>query len=258
MKILDCESIKSTYASLETILGVRDSDLHGLFESLDVRCEQADYEENPPAFLLSYVQQRTCCKTEYDATCWFHVTRVQRNNTFEDGILPLGKIVPRIWGFLFELTYGQLTPEQWTGLQTSIWSSNFDSADLYRTKLLSPEIHGGPYAFLIRDIAFVRKSYYVDYLAIPEIVEDICLYCEHVFKVNLKQRYINNTTPSIIKFLDQKAKAQTLGTALLYAYEKRCDLELSDWCTHSFSGKGRPISKDRILKVEFLDESKKV
>ena len=253
MKTLDCESIESAYRSLETILGINECGLRELFDSVD--SHNGEFHKNPGDFLLSHLQQKTGCKTQFGATCWFHVIRTWPDNMFDDGILPLNQAINHIWNFLFALVKGELTSEQWKYLRSSIFTSDYHFADLYKMKRMNAEIHGGPFAFLVRQIALACDDRYHNYLTIPEIAEDICLYCQHIFKLNLRERYINSTVPCIIKFIDHIPKTNALGTALLYTYNHYQGSGLSEWCNLSFSGQGKPIPKDRILKVEFLREN---
>jgi hypothetical protein len=71
MKILDCESLKSTCESLENILGIKESRLHKLFDSMDVYDDSCTDIE-PISRLFSYVVNETHCQVDFDATCWFH------------------------------------------------------------------------------------------------------------------------------------------------------------------------------------------
>lgn len=50
MKVLDCETIDSTYESFEQILGVGRSQLESVFESVDVEnfCRDNPYHPQPP------------------------------------------------------------------------------------------------------------------------------------------------------------------------------------------------------------------
>ena len=47
MKTLDCESIESTYQSLEAILGIKEVELKRIFGSIDV---YAAFEKDPESF----------------------------------------------------------------------------------------------------------------------------------------------------------------------------------------------------------------
>ena len=156
MKILDCESIESTYKSLEMILGTTKSDICQLFDSVEVYKEM---RESFCGFLLSYIQEETDCKTNFDKACFFHATRTWPDNTYEDGLLPTKQAEGKICNFLSELVNGQTTIT--LGGNAMIRQNKYN--------------YGGPLGFLIREFAFVRDSMYVNYFDSPEIVEDIGL-----------------------------------------------------------------------------------
>lgn len=255
VKVLDCESIESTYKSLEDILGVKEFDLCQLFDSIAI---YEQMHESTCNFLFSYIRDKTHCKPHFDKACWFHATRTWPENTYDDGLLPLNQAIDKIWDFLFELAKEQITAQEWRDFRNFMDSGSGNNyAYLYRMKLNNAKIHGGPVAFLVKQIAFVRNSSYVNYFDCPEIVEDICNNCS---KTNLMKLYQSNTVRCIVKFVDQWApttKAWTpekaLSTALLYVYHDHHGLELDygGELTYTFDGKGTPVPKDRILKVEF-------
>jgi hypothetical protein len=134
-------------------------------------------------------------------------------------------------------------------------SSNSHWADLYRMKLANARLHGGPHALLIREAAIeaAEDSLYWNYFKIPEIVDDICN-C-FPYRVDLRHKFITNTAPCIVKFIDDVADTHTLSMALIYAYHKYRNLDLLPASNCCFPSKGVSIPKDRILKVEFLPES---
>ena len=231
MKTLDCESIESTYKSLKTILGVEKSDLCQLFDSVDVYKE---IRESFCGFLLSYIQKKTHCKTDFDKACFFHATRTWPDNTYEDGLLPTKQAEDKICNFLSKLVNRQatITPRGNAMIRQNKYN------------------HGGPFGFLIRDFAFVRDQRYVNYFDCPEIVEDN----------SLKKEYKPKTVPCIVKFVDQwepTTKAwiptEALSVALLYAYHDHHDKKLGQEMelTYSFNGRNALVPKKNIFKVEF-------
>jgi len=248
MKTLDCESIESTYKSLENILGIKESHLHKLFDSVDVDDSCSGIE--PTQRLFSYVVRETHCQVDFEATCWFHCTRTWPSNTFDEGLLPLDQVIDKIWDFLFDLTEGQVTSEQWASFRDSMSTSNSHWADLYRMKCDNAKLHG-PHALLIRKAA-VKDSSYWNYFEIPEIVDDICkCYPDK----GLRDKFIARTAPCIVKFIDHTSNPNALRVAMIYAYHVHYNLDLLPACNFCFSGEGIPVPKNRILKVKFLSES---
>jgi hypothetical protein len=253
MKILDCESIESTRRSLHSILGIGESRLNALFDSIDIS-DGSHPGTEPQRRLMSYVVDATRCQVSFDATCFFHFTRTFRGNTFDEGLLPLDQIIGKIWDFLFRLTEEQVTSQQWADLRRSIHQSDSNGAHLYTIKLADPKFHGGPHAFLIRETAIkgIKVGSLWDYFKTPEIVEDICNCCAQRYGIDLTQKFIANTTPCIVKFTDYSAHERNLRWALLYAYQKRRNLDFNPRAPGGFSGDGKPVPKDRIRKVKFL------
>lgn len=253
MKVLDCESIESTYKSLEAILGVKKSRLCQLFDSINVYEEM---HESTSDFLFSYIRDETDCKADFDKTCWFHCTRTLKSNSFKEGILPLKEVIPKIWDFLFDLSEGQLTRKQWADLKRFIDYSQYHYANLYRMKWADVKLHGGPHALLIREdaIGAAKSSTYWNYFEIPEIVDDICYCCVDKCGIDLTHKFITSTVPCIVKFIDYKANIGALRTAMIYAYLKHRNLDLLPDSNLCFSAEGVPVPKEKILNVEFLSD----
>jgi len=249
MKVLDCESIELTYQSLEDILGINKSRLNILFDSIDIYDGSCSGIE-PIKRLYSYVLNEIQCQADFDATYFFHCTRTKRGNEFEEGLLPLNEVIDKMWDFLFDLTEGQVTPQQWADFRHSIESSNSHWANLYTMKLANAKLHGGPHASLIKEttIKETNSSKLWNYFEIPEIIDDICKCCP--FKINLRHKFTTNTAPYIVKFIDYTNNKDALLHALLYAYHKHRHLELSDNCNTCFSGKGQPVPKNRIITIK--------
>src|SRR6266576_2433296 len=99
MKTLDCESVDSTYESLKQILGISRSNLESLFDEIAItRLEDSDAASriSPEDYVLTGVQQISRTQSEYDQTCWFHLTRVSEPSRFENGLLPLPQVIESI------------------------------------------------------------------------------------------------------------------------------------------------------------------
>ena len=121
MKILDCESIDSMYASLEMITGITKNELIAFFNEFDLE----GYFEKHPDFYgyaqdLFQIKLEKMAKTnlQFDSTTWFHLTRTYKENNFSQGILPLGENIEFIWDFLFRLQEGHLSKEKWVKFKT--------------------------------------------------------------------------------------------------------------------------------------------
>lgn len=260
MKVLDCESIESMYASMKSILGLTRATLESVFDSIDL---EAIYGMNPspriPAneYLLSEIVKRSSPESlSFDCIHWFHLTRTVDGNDFKDGILPLGQCIDSIWDFLYALLDGKLSTQDWDNFQANeITSGKNHYSYLYCLKT-GDSTYWGPYALLIRDTAFNQDELHNhDYFRVPEIVEDICIVLQERHGVDLLPVFTEKTRPCIVKFVDDNAKSYCLGRALYHLYHVRKGDRCAPVspCSTGFDGKGKKIPKNRILKIEFPD-----
>jgi hypothetical protein len=254
MTLLDCESIDSIYGSLEAIAGAKRSAIESFLDSMDL---DALYNSNSPPscpvndYLLDAFRKNFRSNLSYDATCWFHRTRVVGDTNFEAGILPLGQQLDSIWDFLHSLVRGAISEKQWRAFRQEKLQSAHHLAHLYAMKTEKP-FYWGPYAILVRDIAFKPKEVgNHDYLFGPEIVEDICICFEKVYKFDLLTLFRKSTKPCIVKFVDSAPRSKYLRAAIFYLYVTRRHDRLRDYCNDCLDARGAAVSRDRILKVEF-------
>jgi hypothetical protein len=227
---LDCESIESTYASLETILGVKENALRLLFDSIKVYGEK-DCRPSYSDFLLSFIQEKKGCNTCFEQTCWFHATRTWPDNNYDEGILPTKDAIPKIL--------------KWLNRDTS---QSIRQCNLTDDMVVNKCHNGGPYGFLIKDFAWVENDTYVQYFKCPEIVKDL----------GLEKIYTEKTVPRIVKFVNQHTPIEALSMALLYVYHNHCNLKIDykGELAYSFDGKNIPVLKENIcwpLRGEFSE-----
>lgn len=254
MGMFDCESIESTYTSLNAILGIERGSLDAIFRDLDI---ESIYKINsfceipPDAMLFSLIMERcNSSMSSIEGICWFHLTRVA-GNTFDKGLLPLNMQIDRIWDFLYELTNSTISFAEWSSFKNNL--GNNQSAKLYHLKI-NNSMYWGPYAMLIRDAAFrPHELGNHDYLRIPEIIEDICYCFAERFHIDLLESYITNTRPCIVKFFQNNIELTNdcIKAAFYYLYNIYHAKEFPDLCNMCFDG-GGIIPKENILRVEFL------
>ena len=156
MNALDCESLESTYASIETILEITQDKIKKVFKELDFDSYQngsLNPNCDPEKEIYYHLKEHTRTEPIIDKVYWFHLTRTVKTNNFGGGILPLGQVVNSIWDFLFTLVKDEITLNEWKKIQGNL--ENGRSAKLYNLKVNKQNLRG-PYAFLIRELAFKR------------------------------------------------------------------------------------------------------
>ncbi|MED4907488.1 hypothetical protein P9761_04355 [Brevibacillus centrosporus] len=257
MIVLDCETVGTMYESVESITGINRSDLEAFFSDFDM---DKFYEENPDFYesgdgllLLKIREMEKCNIQQIDAVNWFHLTRTYKGNSFNQGILSLGEGINHIWDILYELQKGHVSKEEWDDFRHNKFvESKSHSAWLYHLKL-GDKFHWGPYAMLVREIAFVSEEVgNHDYLDAPEIVEDICHVFDGMYHCNLLERFRMETYPCIVKFQSNQSKDYYLGIVLNFLYYQYHGMEMSLHCNTCFDGKGESVTFEQILKVEFI------
>jgi hypothetical protein len=258
MKVLDCETIDSTYESLEQILGLGRSQLESVFEGIDVESfyeENRSYPHPPESLIFSEVRKVATLPGFYDRTCWFHLTRTAPSNNFAQGILPLGQYLDSIWSFLFQLARKHISPEEWGKFRRNMGPHHH--AGLYWMKA-KDEMHWGPYALLTRDHAFKSKEIgNHDYLGAPEIVEDICICFSERYEFDLLGAFMRKTKPGIVKFFDGP-RGDCVSTAIYHLYNSYRGNGCSAQCNTCYDGEGAPVMPERIMKVEFPKDRKRL
>lgn len=255
MRIIDCESVTTTYYSIGHIFGTSRQLIDNVFENLgpDI-CDggSSDVYTRPDCLVLSELERRAGELPPFDGAFWFHITRTHTTNTFQEGIQPLAHYINSIWGFLFSLVENKVSYAEWKDFRTRVETDHpSHHAGLYRLKTGNRRCWG-PCAMLIRELSFkpqeVRNH---DYLASPEIVEDICVCFQDTFKVNLQRLFQQATKPCIVKFIHYDSSREYLQAALFYLYRAYYEIGLPSR-TPCFDGRGKVVPRENIVKVEFV------
>lgn len=182
---------------------------------------------------------------------FFHGTRTLAPERFTaDGVLRLPEAAEGIWTDLETLT-PDINGAAWRELRSAVETGGAvldpGSAALYRTKVLEdPDLHGGVYAFLIRDVALQPPSGHHDYCDIPEIVEDIIRCAPPAWY--LRARFMEASTPHLVHFSWPVDGDNWLKTALEYAWTSTHGD--SFWNLTTAVNTGAAVPPDAILEVE--------
>jgi hypothetical protein len=247
MKILDCESIDSTYASMEKILSIERPRLEELLGNLDLEEERGRAGSSTPGeILLHAVMSHGAAEPKFDRTCWFHLSRTHPRNTFSRGLLPLNEAMPHIWGLLLMLLPEDFPLEKWYGFAKN------PPLRLHPGRLQDSETWG-PFALLPREaVLSPGDSGSLGSLETPEIVGDICAALQEEHGIDLLPTYRRSTRPCIVKFIGEETGPEHLGTALHYLHGELTDGRIPAGCRAHFDAGGRGIPPDKVLDVTFL------
>jgi len=248
MKILDCESIDSTYASIEEILLIERPLLEEILGNpdLDQACRRAGGRTNGEILLDGVMKHARAAGTAFDRTCWFHLTRSRPGNSFSRGLLPLKDALPFVWGFLLMLLPEDFPVENWYEFAIDPPSGS------YHARMNDPGSYG-PFASLPRDAGLWRRQSGIhDSPGAPEIVEEICSAFRAEYGFDLLRSYRENTRPCIVTFIDSGTRPEYLGAALHFLYRHLRGETLPGDCGVDFNARGVAIPPESIRKVEFL------
>lgn len=257
MKVLNCENEHSMFESIREIAGIRKNEMVEMFNQFNL---EDFYECNPDfhlspdkLFLVKLKEMSNRSSLDFDKTNWFHLTRTIPTNQFEKGILPLGESLDYLWDLLFALQNGFLSLHDWKQFRFFIESkSSYDAAFQYQLKY-KDEFYWGPYAMLIREVAFYPKEISNhDYLDVPEIIEDICYPFHEKYGLDLLSMFKEETVPCIVKFETNISDEDHMGIVVNYLYHRHHNVELSFQCNTTFDGKGKAIPRENILGFEFV------
>jgi hypothetical protein len=253
--LLDCESLGSARDSLAKLFNCIGTTLERFLAD---QALQATYVENfsmLPSFddyLYKEVVRRFGTPAMPARVCWFHCTRITAGTNFSEGILPLGAALPRLKELLLDTIQEPKSRE----LVRQVLNNNGGYAFHFREKT-SNDVHGGPYAILVRDVAFHTKALgQHDYLGMPEIIEDLCSEVKSLAHIDLTENYRAALRPAIVKFTTAAAGSARchIATALCYVWAGLHNNGKPDgnsvWC---FDGENVAVPARDIIEIQYLE-----
>jgi hypothetical protein len=245
--ILDCESETSTCQSLSSLFKCSENDLITLLGDIDIESRQ---DVPWKSYILQKVIEEFGNNATPNAVCWFHCTRTTQVNTFKEGILPLGEVLSGIWETLCVIFtdtkhYRNLINLQAKGV----------SGDIYNHRVSNPSRCWGPFAELVRDIAFLEDGTRWDYFELPEIIDDICKGYKFEFDISIRDDVVKALKPCIVKFKSSYKVDNVciIEGALSYLYGCIQGSNLCIDANYCFDGYNQTISSEDILNIEFID-----
>lgn len=253
-KILDCETVESTYFSLSNILQLDKNEIENFLRKTDIEDyynKHPYYNHRADEFLLNKIIKDYNLKIQFDKVCWFHLARTMDSLAFNDGIYPLGYYIDNLWMSLYSLVKERISEGEWKKFRNRI-EVDYDNhfAYLYRMKV-KDEFHWGPYAMLVKDAAFSSQEIgNHDYLEVPEIIEDISICFNEIYGINILENYIKNSKPIIVKFTSENIREYYVGVALNYLYNKLHNYGMTLDCNTCYDGKANTVLREAIIKIE--------
>jgi len=250
---LDCETRQSAEASLLAAFGCTATALHRfLTDPAHLEYFEANYLTLPD--FDRFLFQRACAvlgdptlPTEF---CWFHGTRIPSGTTFEDGILTLGQVLPRLESALVATLQDHAAQQAVQAAFGRKGGFGFH----FGNKLNSP-VHGGPFAILVREVAeYANELGQHDYLRMPEIVEDLCEDVLLASGLDLLSVFQEEWLPVVVKFVAPAGDSGEFALAVALRYLRGCALvDKPDmgavWC---FDGENTAVPASSILRVDFV------
>lgn len=250
--ILDCESFDTAVDSLAKVFRTEPDRLKWLLAREELSTHYESHAQDLLSFkdyLFEVVEHHFGSPLSLDAVCWFHTTRVLAGTTFSEGILPLNAALPQLKAMLIEAVDDVSVKEQ---LQAALTSSGV--ADSHYFTKTNNSMHWGPYAILVREVAFCAdEAGQHDYLGMPEIIEDICNGFFKTSGVALTEVFSKKLKPAIVKFTStDNCDDLCISTALSYVYSIIQHVAPSATWAFCFDGKTTPVAPENILKIEFV------
>lgn len=254
MKVLDCESFHTTLLSLENITQVKQENILSFLNNFDMN---DFYYKNPlygsrDKLILFKFKKKFDPVLSYDQSNWFHLTRLYKNDDFRSGILPLVDVVEDKWDKLYNLISDKLSENEWSQFRKNMEMGELGPhSSLYKFRM-SNNGFKGPYAISIKETAFMSDQIrHHDYLAVPEIIKDICFCYEQTFGQDLFKEYTKNSNPCIVKFKTEYSHPNLIGKVLFYLYQRVHEEELNSHCKTNYNANGNKIPPEDILKIEY-------
>jgi hypothetical protein len=223
---LDCYDLEAGLASLASGIGVNREalvqELNDYDEARFINCS-----EDPEAQMPREVLQRLGAElatTRFEGVYLFHGTRVFDPDGFQRrGLLPLDLMLDEVWEMLYGLAQDEFSREQWQEFKRSIEEEGAGGHDgeLYRLKVVGAdaELHHGPHAEVVRELFFHPEEVGShDYLACPELVQDLARCFRSAYGIDLEARFRAATVPCLVKLRSERVMPGAIKAALWFAF----------------------------------------
>lgn len=250
---LDCENRLSAEASLLETFGCSSPDLQCFLAD---PCHETYFNEHWRSLpeYDRFLYERACealgAPRLPTKLCWFHCTRAPVGTTFDAGILPLGQVIPLLKETLLGLLEDPAAKREVDHAFAREGGLGFHFGNKLRNSL-----HWGPYAILVREVASHANDLgQHDYLAMPEIIEDLCEEVKLASGLELLPAFQERLRPVIVKFVAPAGDSAEFAVRVALRYLQSCFREGvpghgAVWC---FDGGNTAVPPGQVLKVEFV------
>jgi hypothetical protein len=243
--LLDCQSLDSALTSLAGLLRTKKRELRTALTSFSPEEFEASLEhaDHPPGTVLwnRIIGPRTSAPIP-DVVHWFHATRVPPGTDFSEGIQPLGARLPAIESLVATLA------EMGSPLSAAQAESSFQ----YRLKAPDPRFWE-PYGFLVRDAIVHPDSATHNYLATPEIIEDLAQAYGPGVEMPIIDKFRASTKPCIVKFRSTEPRKYVVEVALFYCHATLWVQGQGLETNTCFDGKAKAVPFSDIIAIEYPD-----
>ncbi|NHV25857.1 hypothetical protein [Burkholderia sp. D-99] len=250
---LDCETRLSAESSLLEIFGCPLPDLKRFLSDPGHERYFNEHWKSLPEY-DRFLYERACLALGNPRLptrlCWFHCTRVPAGTTFDTGIHPLGHVLPLLKNALLDSLEDPSAKHE----VRQAFAREGGLAFQFRNKLRD-SLHWGPYAILVREVASHAKNLgQHDYLAMPEIIEDLCEEVKLASGLDLLPIFQDSLKPAIVKFVAPAAHSAEFAVRVALRYLQSCAREDvpghgAVWC---FDGENTSVPPANVLNIEFV------
>lgn len=252
MHILDCESPKSAIDSISKIFSCTSSEFSEFSNSLDLEKSFVNTGASEAVSFEGYVFNTFVdhfqLPAAFDEICWFHGSRTLQSSSFKKGLLPLNEVLPQIWDSLI-----LKAPNEHVQNNLLILRKDGVPNKLYGLKV-PDKTHWGPYGYLVKEfLTHTEELCQHNYLAMPEIIEDICSGYKEKFQESIVDIYTQLLKPCIVKFITPASDiySDVTNIALCYAYFRSRNEPINSCEVACFNGHGHAIGSEKILSAEY-------
>lgn len=245
---LDCHNIEKTYDSLISIFGLKRSQLENFLSDLANEENSVLRSNHYTGNLLDRLNERAPVKTGYDATCWFHLTRLPEGTGFSKGLRPLHDTLPNILDWLGDRVIQKVSRDSWQSFEESVLRGEIEGGTLKFRHGVSQQ--QGPFGWLVRDFAFHQSTKRDYFRRPPEAVEDLIALIRSRFDIDLTETYREHSNSFVVKFRTSDSAKSNLSAALYYLIRMFRGKTLNSQCATHISMCGQQVPPSDIVKVE--------